>query len=110
MLFLTATVGCSGTNLGDVDETQDHRDDMSGPGIFSNDKGESYLKWDNKAKQPPVEEKLKAKNKSDADSDFSEKSEFELFKHWKAISSVAQSSEEYQEFKLWLEFRRLKQQ
>lgn len=109
-LFLFAIVGCSTLNLGDVDETPDHRDDMPGPGVFSDDKGESILRWDSNEEKPAVEEKTLANTKAVADPDLSEKNEFELYKHWKEISSDVQSSEEYQEFKLWLEFRRLKQQ
>ena len=43
LLFLNAA--CSGTNLGQIDESVDSREEMPGPGIFSDDEGESSLKW-----------------------------------------------------------------
>lgn len=36
--------------------------------------------------------------------------EFELYKQWKAMRSNSELSEEYKEFLLWLEFRKMKQQ
>ncbi len=42
VLLLTAA-GCSGTNLGNIDETDDPRETMPGPGVLADEQGESPL-------------------------------------------------------------------
>ncbi len=54
VLLLLNAAGCSSVNLGQIDETEDPRDDMPGPGVLSNDNGESTLIWNNDDSQPSV--------------------------------------------------------
>ena len=95
MFLLLNAAGCAGTNLGQIDETRDERDDMAGPGIFADDSGETVLKWDTGAQQP-------------AGADLDEKTEFELFKQWQRLRTEGADSAEYREFQQWLKYREFK--
>ena len=98
-IFLMAVAsGCSSVKLGEIDETMDHRDDMPGPGILSDTKGESKLMWKStnrdSSRQAPVK--------------MDEINEFELYKNWKLLKSQGKDSAEYQNFLQWLEFQKFK--
>jgi hypothetical protein len=86
-------------NLGQIDETEDPREDMPGPGIFSDDKGETKLKWSTDNNQPSVEAAEVSSTTTD------EKAEFEQYKRWIKLRTEDRESEEYQEFLQWLNYQ-----
>ena len=51
-LLLLLSAGCSGANLGDIDESVDSREEMPGPGILADENGDSALKWSTASKEP----------------------------------------------------------
>ena len=102
ILLLFAGSGCSGTNLGDIDESVDSREQMPGPGIFADEQGESRLQWSNAGNDSTAQT---AETMSDA---LSEQAEFEAFKAWNQMRSEGAESVEYQEFLQWLEYRKFK--
>ena len=102
VLLLFAGAGCSSTNLGDIDESVDSREQMPGPGIFADDQGESSLQWSSADKDSTA---LPAETTSDA---LSEQAEFEQFKIWNQMRNESADSVEYQEFLQWLEYRKFK--
>ena len=102
VFLLLAAAGCAGTDLGQIDETRDERDDMRGPGIFADEDGETKLKWTVGGEQAASAEQ------SSAVVELDEKTEFELFKQWQRLRTEGSDSEEYREFLQWLEFRKLK--
>lgn len=103
-LLLFGAVGCSSLNLGEIDETPDHRDDMPGPGILSNEQGVSSLTWETSKKTSSKTSTISEINNP------SDRKDFELFKQWKILRSSKEYADEYQEFLLWLEFQRMKKQ
>jgi len=106
LLLLLLNTGCSGANLGDMDESANPRDDMPGPGIFSDDQGETTLKWSNDSKEAEAEPELA---QSSADSTMSpEQTEFEQFKAWNELKANGAESAEYQEFLQWQEYQKFK--
>jgi len=104
VLILPALLGCSSMHLGDIDETIDARDDMPGPGILTNAKGETPLSWSSDQpfdnKNPKPDQASKPLDKRD---------EFELFKQWQALRQQGVDSADYQEFQQWLRYQRFKQ-
>ncbi len=100
LLFVTA--GCSSVNLGQIDETEDPRLDMPGPGVFSNDDGESAINWSTDNTQSPVETEQPNSVVMD------DKSEFEQFKIWNKLRTEGVESDDYQEFLRWLDYRKFK--
>ena len=42
-VLLVTAAGCSSTNLGNIDETDDPRETMPGPGILADEQGQSPL-------------------------------------------------------------------
>jgi len=101
-IFLLTAAGCNSMNLGQFDETPDPREEMPGPGIFSDDKGETKLKWstdNNQTSQKPVQSSSTTTN---------EIAEFEQFKRWNKLRTEDRESEEYQEFLLWLNYQNFK--
>ena len=102
MTLLLAASGCANTDLGQIDETRDERDDMAGPGIFADESGETRLKWQvgGQAAVQSEEQPVTA--------ELDEQAEFELFKEWKRLRASGSDSPEYREFLEWLEFRRFK--
>jgi len=75
-----------------------------GPGLFSGKKGEfTILKTENYKKSDKVKE-VTEKAKSN-NSDMSQKDEFQLYKKW--IADKNKNTEAYQEFLLWLEFKKM---
>ena len=106
LMLLLLNAGCSDTNLGDIDETVDSREEMPGPGIFSDDQGETTLKWSNDSKQAEAEPELA---QSSPDSTMSpEQAEFEQFKAWNELKANGAESAEYQEFLQWQEYQKFK--
>ena len=102
VFMLLVSVGCSSVHLGDIDETMDHRDDMPGPGILSDENGKSKLSWNSKS-QASIDEATDV-NKVEKE----DLNEFELYKDWKKLETEGKNSAEYQEFLQWLEFQKLK--
>ena len=99
-LLLLAAAGCSNTNLGDIDESVDSREEMPGPGIFADESGETRLKWSSDGDQPSA---AVAESATAAD-----KTEFEQFKIWNELRTKGVDSKEYQEFQQWLEYQKFK--
>ncbi len=101
-IFLLTAAGCSSMNLGQFDETPDPREEMPGPGIFSDEEGNTTLKWSNDKNQPSVEAAEVSSKTTD------EKAEFEQFKLWNKLRTEDRESEEYQEFLQWLNYQDFK--
>ena len=101
VLLLTAA-GCSGTNLGNIDETDDPRETMPGPGILADEQGETPLKLKTGA------DKEAAKPVPVAAAVTDEKTEFEQFKKWDDLRTNATDSAEYQEFLEWIKYQKFK--
>jgi hypothetical protein len=110
LLFLNAA--CSGTNLGQIDESVDSREEMPGPGIFSDSEGESSLKWSKDSSEPTSTATVTAATASTSTATSTsvtqEQAEFEQFKVWNDLRSNGTESAEYQEFQQWLEFQKFK--
>ena len=102
ILLLFAGSGCSGTNLGDIDESVDSREKMPGPGIFADDQGESRLQWSSDDKDST------AQTAAPESADLSDQAEFEQFKAWNQMRTEGTDSADYQEFLQWLEYRKFK--
>ena len=125
-LVMLVAAGCTSVNLGDIDENPGERDDMSGPGIFADENGETTLKWSTDSK--PSNEKTaqtsteivddKAVNGIEPEQPaattiqpaqaLDEKAEFEEFKKWNRMRTEGTDSAEYQDFLLWLKYQKLK--
>ena len=102
VFMLLVSAGCSSVHLGDIDETMDHRDDMPGPGILSDEDGKSKLSWSSKSRSSVAEST--GSNAVGMD----EINEFELYKDWRKQKSEGENSADYQEFLQWLEFQKFK--
>ena len=89
-------------DLGQIDETEDPRDDMPGPGIFTDENGETALKWSSEKSETPAETEQASLSAMD------DKSEFEQFKVWNDLRSNDADSAEYQEFLQWLKYQEFK--
>ena len=101
-VLLLTTAGCSGTNLGNIDETDDPRETMPGPGILADEQGETPLKLKTGA------DKEAAKPVPVAAAVTDEKTEFEQFKKWDDLRTNATDSAEYQEFLEWIKYQKFK--
>lgn len=78
-------------------------DDLdTGPGVFSGKKG-SFTLFESK-NSTTTKEKSIVKTTIDS-KDLSQKEEFELFKAWKKLKS--ENSASYQEFLLWVEYKKV---
>ena len=101
-VLLVAAAGCSSTNLGNIDESEDHRENMSCPGVLADEQGETPLKLktgaDKEAANPVVV----------GASDLDEKAEFEQFKKWDHLRTNDPDSPEYQEFLEWMKYQKFK--
>lgn len=101
-LLLLNAAGCSSVNLGQIDETPNDREEMAGPGILADDKGETALKWSSN-------DKPTASNPEPSDvTALDEKAEFEQFKIWNELRTRGSESAEYREFLQWLEYQEFK--
>ena len=114
-LLLLVFAGCSGANLGDIDEEVDSRERMPGPGVFADENGESSLKWSTASKEPEAAASTTnsaavtaVEATSPATTLSPEQVEFEQFKAWNELRSKGTDSAEYQEFLQWLEYRKFK--
>lgn len=101
-IFLLGAAGCSSVDLGQIDETENPRDDMPGPGIFSDDDGETALQWSSDKDQTTAEVAQPSPTTMD------DKAEFEQFKIWNELRTNAPDSDEYQEFLQWLKYQDFK--
>ena len=101
VLLLTA-VGCSSTNLGDIDETDDPRETMPGPGVLADEQGETPLKLETGADKKSAQSTQAVAVVTD------EQTEFEQFKKWDNLRTDAPESAEYKEFLEWLKFQKFK--
>ena len=109
LLLLMANVGCSGANLGDFDDSNDSREEMPGPGIFTDESGDSALTWSSDSKEPASTANSAAVTASATSSAASpEQAEFEQFKAWNELRTDGAESAEYQEFLQWLEYQKFK--
>jgi hypothetical protein len=101
-IFLLNAAGCGSMNLGQIDESEDPREFMPGPGVFSNNDGDTSLKWSSGDKQPSTKPEQASSLALD------EKTEFEEFKIWNKLRTKGVESEEYQEFLQWLNYQKFK--
>jgi hypothetical protein len=115
VLLLLANAGCSGVNLGEIDESVDSREQMPGPGILADEEGESTLKWSSSSKEPEAAASTTnsatvpaSATTSAAGTPSPEQAEFEQFKAWNELRSNGADSAEYQEFLQWLEYQKFK--
>jgi hypothetical protein len=102
-LLLLSSAGCSSRNLGQIDETPDDREEMAGPGVFSDDDGETKLQWSTDKNKSTTTAAV-----ATGDSGLDEKAEFEQFKVWNELKTKGADSEEYQEFLQWLDYQKFK--
>jgi hypothetical protein len=101
-VLLIIAAGCSSTNLGQIDETEDPREDMSGPGVLANEDGETPLKLKTGSDKTPVNAAPVSVTALD------EKAEFEQFKKWDNLRTNEADSAEYKEFLEWLKYQQFK--
>jgi hypothetical protein len=101
-VLLVTAAGCSSTNLGNIDETDDPRETMPGPGILADEQGESPLTLKTGADKEAAKPVPVAVPVTD------EKTEFEQFKKWDNLRTNAADSAEYQEFLEWLKYQKFK--
>ena len=114
VLLLLLVSACSGTNLGQIDESVDSREEMPGPGIFADDDGQSALSWSSDsnesaaAAEQPASTSAMTATAAAAMTTETDKAEFEQFKAWDELRTEGANSAEYQEFQQWLEYRKFK--
>ena len=101
-VLLATAVGCSSTNLGNIDETDDPRETMPGPGILADEQGESPMTLKTGADKETAKPAPVAAPVTD------EKAEFEQFKKWDNLRTNAADSAEYQEFLEWIKYQKFK--
>jgi hypothetical protein len=101
-ILLVTVVGCSNANLGDLNETDDPRETMPGPGVLADEQGESPLTLKTGA------DKEAAKPTPAATPVTDEKAEFEQFRKWDNLRTNAAGSAEYQEFLEWIKYQKFK--
>jgi hypothetical protein len=111
VLLLLLGSSCSGTDLGQIDESVDSREDMPGPGIFAGDDGKSALSWSSDSNDPAAAAEQPASTSATtttavAMTTETDKAEFEQFKAWNELRTEGADSAEYQEFQQWLEYRK----
>ena len=108
-LLLFTAAGCS-RNLGQIDETPDDREEMAGPGVFTEDDGQTKLKWSTDKDKSTTTAAATGTTAATAtgDAPLDEKAEFEQFKAWNALRTNGADSAEYQEFLQWLEYQKFK--
>ncbi len=103
-VLLITVAGCSNTNLGNIDETDDPRETMPGPGVLADEQGESPLTL----KTGADKEAAKPAPAPAAAPVMDEKAEFEQFKKWDNLRTNAADSAEYQEFLEWIKYQKFK--
>ena len=109
-LVLLTTTGCGSRNLGQIDETPDDREEMAGPGVFTESDGQTKLKWSTDQNQSTTTAAATGTTAAVAtgDAPLDEKAEFEQFTAWNALRTNGADSVEYQEFLQWLEYQKFK--
>jgi len=100
-LAALGTPGCSSSNLGQLDETRSERDDMRGPGIFTDASGQTVLRWNSEGEP-------QAGDTGQSPTPAASQAEFEQFKKWDRLRTEGRDSAEYREFLLWLEYQQFK--
>ena len=114
VLLLLLGSACSGTDLGQIDESVDSREEMPGPGVFADDNGKSALSWSSDSNDPaaateqPASTSATTATAAAAMTTETDKAEFEQFKAWDELRTEGANSAEYREFQQWLEFRKFK--
>jgi len=101
VLLLTAA-GCSSANLGNIDETEDSRENMPGPGVLADEQGETPLKLETGGSKKTVNAAPVSSTPSD------EQAEFEQFKKWDDLRTHGAESAEYEEFLEWIKYQKFK--
>jgi hypothetical protein len=101
-VLLLSAAGCGSTNLGNINETEDPREDMSGPGVLANEQGETPLKLETGGSKKTVNAAAVSSTPSD------EQAEFEQFKKWDDLRTNGAESPEYQEFLEWIKYQKFK--
>jgi hypothetical protein len=101
-ILLVTAASCSSTNLGNIDETEDPRENMSGPGVLANEDGETPLTLKTGKNRQP------AKPVATGSGPLDEKAEFEQFKKWDNLRTNEVDSAEYKEFLEWLKYQKFK--
>jgi hypothetical protein len=102
VVLLATAAGCSSTNLGNIDETDDPRETMPGPSILADEQGESPLTLKTGA------DKEAATAVAVSAPAMGEKAEFEQFKKWDNLRTNEADSAEYKEFLEWLKYQKFK--
>jgi hypothetical protein len=102
VVLLATAAGCSSTNLGNIDETDDPRETMPGPSILADEQGESPLTLKTGA------DKEAATAVAVSAPAMGEKAEFEQFKKWDNLRTNQADSAEYQEFLEWIKYQQFK--
>jgi len=100
--LLVTAAACSNTNLGNIDETDDPRETMPGPGVLADEQGESPLTLKTGADKEAAKPAAVAAPVTD------EKAEFEQFKKWDNLRTNDADSVEYQEFLEWIKYQKFK--
>jgi hypothetical protein len=108
VLLLLLGSACSGTDLGQIDESVDSREEMPGPGVFADDNGNSALSWSSDSNEPAAAAEQPTSTSTTTTTAAADKAEFEQFKAWDELRTKGVDSAEYQEFQRWLEYRKFK--
>jgi hypothetical protein len=101
VLLITAA-GCSSTNLGQIDETDDPRETMPGPGVLADEQGETPLTLKTGSDKEAAKSVVASVPVTD------EQTEFEQFKKWDHLRTNEAESAEYQEFLEWMKYQKFK--
>jgi len=101
-VLLVAAAGCSSANLGNIDETEDARETMPGPGVLADEQGETPLKLKTGSDKTAAKPVVASAPVTD------EKAEFEQFKKWDHLRTKDAESAEYQEFLEWMKYQKFK--
>jgi len=81
-------------------------DDLElGPGVFTGEKGSFTIFKSDKSKDTEKSTKKEITESLTDGKNLSQKEEFELFKMWKKLKD--EKSESYQEFLLWIEYKKV---
>jgi hypothetical protein len=101
-VLLITVAGCSSANLGNIDETEDAREDMPGPGVLADEQGKTPLTLETGGSKKTVNAAPVSSTPSD------EQAEFEQFKKWDDLRTNSAESAEYQEFLEWIKYQKFK--
>ena len=113
-VLLAVVAGCSSTNLGDIDESEDPRENMASPSVLADDEGNSPLTLKtgkDKEAEKSVVASASATDEPTTDEPTritDEQTEFEQFKKWDHLRTNDPDSPEYQEFLEWQKYQKFK--